>query len=828
MSITRINNNIAAMNAARNVFETGNKLQTSIERLSSGLRVNSAGDDAAGLTVAARLRSQINGLEQATANAQDGLNLINVAEGALAETNVRLNRIRTLAVQAANTGVNDVAARRSLQDEVFQSIDEITRIASTTQFGGNQLLSGDFSVQSGLKGGQQAFGVSLDPSPVASTLEDGLAFLNIKQLNKGEARIVTGDAPGGQQVMATAIVEKKDVAISNGFFTTQNSLGANATTQLGVATSFFNQVSIVVGATIAFDGVLADGVSTFTGSLVTSAGSTLTNLASAIQTAVSAAEQVVFGATVDTGFNVSAYAISGRIALGIAGTEQNFSQASLNISLFYANGDLKSTGEGVTRVTIDPAGSIGFNADVKPTAQIGNKVTAITGSTFASGEFAIHVADVQSAQQRTVKSTIAFLDANGSILDRNASISQNGTVNGRFEGGVYTGAASLSAVAGRVSTIELLGTNSDGTTFSREYSVGTTAAQDANNFDGLFTSVSGLIRELNSRRISAGSQFGFNGAVATLATDGTIRVIDELGRDDSKLSFTLVFNVDNGGPDDGALTASDEGLVEQDGFAESATIRVNGGQSIRAQAGEIVTLFGEDSSVEGVATPQVTMRMGTGLTAGTDTLVNTAATFSGTLNAGVAVTFQNGDQDVSFISGSTGRGAAQTLTVDFDATLDVTKATGSSDTGTTVLISTANTQLNFQVGAFANQNFRVSLGDLRSDALGFGRGSGRTVFDVNITSLEGANEALAIIDESLDQVNRTRSLLGAATNRLESTISNLSVTTENLTAAESRIMDADLARETTEFTLRQVQLQAGISVLAQANFQTQGFLALLG
>jgi flagellin len=136
--------------------------------------------------------------------------------------------------------------------------------------------------------------------------------------------------------------------------------------------------------------------------------------------------------------------------------------------------------------------------------------------------------------------------------------------------------------------------------------------------------------------------------------------------------------------------------------------------------------------------------------------------------------------------------------------------------------------MNFQIGAYSGQNFQISIGDLTADALGFGRGSGRALVDIDITSITGANEALDIVDEALDQVNRTRSLLGAATNRLEATISNITVSSENLTASESRLRDADVARESTEFTRNQVLMQAGISVLAQANFTSQGFLALLG
>jgi len=159
----------------------------------------------------------------------------------------------------------------------------------------------------------------------------------------------------------------------------------------------------------------------------------------------------------------------------------------------------------------------------------------------------------------------------------------------------------------------------------------------------------------------------------------------------------------------------------------------------------------------------------------------------------------------------------------------VTKATtGLSDSGTTVIISTVNKSMNYHIGAYAEQRFRNAIGDLKADNLGFGRGSGRTVEDIDITTVEGVDEGLRILDEALDQVNKTRSLLGAATNRLEATVSNLSVTSENLTASYSRLKDADIARESTEFTKNQVLLQAGTSVLAQANYIQQSFLSLLG
>ena len=392
MSLSRINNNISALNANRNLANVGTRLSKSIERLSSGLRINRAGDDAAGLTVAARLKAQTQGLDRAVANAQDGINMINVAEGALEETTVRLNRLRVLSIQAANTGVNDLAARKALQDEVFQGVDEITRIAQTTQFNTNRLLNGDFKVTTDLKAGQVEAGLRVDASPVASTLESGSSYLNIIKVREQDHKLVTGDPDGGQQTFSAGIVDQADVAYSNGFFTDENSLGANSIAGGGgvIQGEFFNQVSLITGFVIAFDGVLADGVSKFNGTLTLAAGTTIDHLASAVNQAISAAEQAVFGVTVDTGFNISAAGSNGRIALSIADGSENFSKASINLRVIDNNGDMKTQSNGVFRVSTDPGGVIGFNGSVINSGTIGNSVTAITGSTFASGQFLDH------------------------------------------------------------------------------------------------------------------------------------------------------------------------------------------------------------------------------------------------------------------------------------------------------------------------------------------------------------------------------------------------------------------------------------------------------
>ena len=141
----RINHNIAALNTYRQLSINNTNSSKAIEKLSSGLRINRAGDDAAGLAISEKMRGQIRGLEMASRNAQDGISLIQTAEGALNETHSILQRMRELAVQAAND-TNDDTDRGKLQEEVDALIDELNRIAERTEFNGMTLLDGSLGV----------------------------------------------------------------------------------------------------------------------------------------------------------------------------------------------------------------------------------------------------------------------------------------------------------------------------------------------------------------------------------------------------------------------------------------------------------------------------------------------------------------------------------------------------------------------------------------------------------------------------------------------------------------------------------------------------------
>lgn len=166
-----INTNIASLNAQRNLNSSQNSLNTSLQRLSSGLRINSARDDAAGLAISERMTAQIKGLNQASRNANDGISLAQTAEGALGEIGNNLQRIRELAIQSRNA-TNSDSDRAALQSEVAQLKSEIDRVANQTSFNGIKLLDGSFTAQDFQVGADQGQTIQ-----VASIADSNIAAL---------------------------------------------------------------------------------------------------------------------------------------------------------------------------------------------------------------------------------------------------------------------------------------------------------------------------------------------------------------------------------------------------------------------------------------------------------------------------------------------------------------------------------------------------------------------------------------------------------------------------------------------------------------------------
>jgi len=214
----RIQNNVEAFNAHRNLEAVSNKVSQSMERLSSGYRINRAADDAAGLVISESLRAQVGGLKVASRNAQDGVSVVQTAEGALTEVHSMLQRIRDLAVQAANAG-NDTTSRTALDNEATELESEIGRIATSTKFNGATLLSGAFTgaFQVGANSGDVitvSIGTLSAPAVTLSSATFASAAIDLIDLAIGTVSTVRADL-GAKQNRLEHTIANLGVAVEN-------------------------------------------------------------------------------------------------------------------------------------------------------------------------------------------------------------------------------------------------------------------------------------------------------------------------------------------------------------------------------------------------------------------------------------------------------------------------------------------------------------------------------------------------------------------------------------------------------------------------------------
>lgn len=218
-----INTNIASLSAQNQLSKSQGLSNQALERLASGLRINSAKDDAAGLAISTRFDTQIRGLTVAQRNANDGISMVQTAEGGLDETVQNLQRIRELAVQAAN-GSNTDADRSLLQSEVNQRVSEITRIASDTQFNGLAVLDGSLgsgvAFQVGANAGQT---ISIDFNSTMNAAGLGISGISISSAGGASAALATIDGALSQVNAFRADLG----AVQNRFESTINNLGTN-------------------------------------------------------------------------------------------------------------------------------------------------------------------------------------------------------------------------------------------------------------------------------------------------------------------------------------------------------------------------------------------------------------------------------------------------------------------------------------------------------------------------------------------------------------------------------------------------------------------------
>ena len=429
-----INTNLSSMTAQRNASKTQNDLSTAINRLSSGLRINSAKDDAAGLAISERFTSQIRGLNQAARNANDGISLAQVAEGGLGSIGTNLQRIRELSVKSANA-TNSASDRAALQQEVSQLTAEIDRVATQTQFNGLNLLDGSYQAQQFQVGANA--GQTITVAGISSARTSGLGqfqgFTLTNQSigtasNTAAALTVTVGSGSAVALGSVAVDAKAQAAAINagsvaGLTATANATSVAAATQTSAGSASGTAVVTVNG--------LAINVAGTTGAA--GSASNRANFVSALN-----AQSAATGVTAsDTGSGVTLTAADGR-----------------NVTLSYAAGGY--TGSSLTDFGVGAASGTTYGGTVNinytaPTGTTGSVVFAQTGGLASTTAIAATGTAVSAIDISTVAG------ANAALASVDAALT---TVN--------SNRAALCAIQNRFSsTIENLQTSSENLSASR-------------------------------------------------------------------------------------------------------------------------------------------------------------------------------------------------------------------------------------------------------------------------------------------------------------------------------------------------------------------------
>jgi len=435
-----ISTNVASLNAQRNLNTSQNALNTSLERLSSGMRINSAKDDAAGLAITERFTAQIRGLNQAQRNASDGISLAQTAEGDLAAITNNLQRIRELSVQSANA-TNSSSDRAALQLEVAQLVSEIDRVASTSAFNGVNLLDGSFTSQDfqvGANAGEtvsissiasarsSALGASYS-AVSASTANVSATALDGSNVKINGTNVIASISDGVSSVGNTYSALSKVNAI--------NASGISGVTATVVATDLAGAGAVTAATTangdIIINGVSIDGVA----AVGTDIDATGNALVAEINTNSAATGVIATYDATGTTDKITLTATDGR-NITVQTTTDGETAASLNGSATTVTetGRISVTADGNTGLTFGGTGAI--------IGTVGDQAASNTGT-------ALSLVDISSVTG--ANTALASVDA--ALTTINTSRASLGAVQNRFESvvtSIQTTSENLSAARSRI------------------------------------------------------------------------------------------------------------------------------------------------------------------------------------------------------------------------------------------------------------------------------------------------------------------------------------------------------------------------------------------
>ena len=829
-----INTNIASLNAQRNLDKSQSANQQALQRLSSGLRINSAKDDAAGLAISTRFTSQIKGLNVAVRNAGDGIALAQTAEGALGSMNENLQRIRELAVQSANATNSDVD-REALQAEVDQLVAEISRTADETDFNGRKLLDGSFSAtfQIGANAGQTVdVSISeLTAEKLGSSSQAGVSAQGVNaKLSNGDL-VINGEgiraSIAGDDQLSFTDKEKSGISKAAAINSVSESTGVTATVDENVVigSDMTSAGSAAAATTVSINGVSIgiEGTANSTDAeKAATRGSVIEAInAKADQTGVTASDGGVDGGVILTAADGRNITMTGGVAdmsvYGLAdadtgSTATETSYAGFTLTAENARTDIVITGGNGTG-----NGDIANSGLQAGTYSAQTAVTGNTDKTVSNTSAAATPAGLTGANLDTAVSGLdlglEFVAATTYTTATLNSVLSAGGYEAQIDGGVTLTAAiaenALSAAAAEKQATERglqdgdLVINNVGISASSslaDTASDTTAATSIASSSGIAIAAAindsseqtGVTATVNATEVVGGE------APASLA-DGAG------GAGNAVAGTTIALKINNV-----EVTLTESGDYEKNKANAIAAIN-----EVSGQTGVVATDNGESLTLTAADGRNISL-----YAYGNQDYDASGGAFDdfGITNAGVGTNIANFGLSTNNVGVSAD--AAGTVAADVEYSYELNAKTAYS----TVSLSSSSA---FEVSYGTNGSQGLEDSGFKAGTYGGGE-DGQALTDIDISTFEGATKALTAIDNAIGQVASQRADLGAIQNRMESTVSNLQVTSENLNAANSRIQDADFAAETAELSRTQVLQQAGISVLAQANAAGQQVLSLLG
>jgi len=724
-------------------------MKKSLERLSSGLRINRASDDAAGLAISEKMRGQIRGLEMAMKNAQDGISLIQTAEGALNEVHAILQRMRELAVQAA-TDTNTNVDRDQIQAELNQLRDEIDRIARATEFNTKKLLDGKlegFRFRADVK---VVTGGNID----LKAEEISLSKSDVKAIATWVSQNVTGS-------LGTVLIDVGNTA--GNYDVVYKKLTTNIGTDLWVGFQSVgnNQVRVLVYKD-------APG-----GTLLGS--NTLTGDGKVYLHDFSSGNRVVFMGAL----SIDLYASAG------SGLNTVRSVTLVDSKMFVSNNGFLTE-------------SIRTNISGSPTIPVVN----LGGNNYTSSiQILVHgVAITLSFRSVSADSILVTALRNGTVLGSSRYDQSNGTISFKLIKDVR-GSNTLLNISNISIRIQGSGEQITSIQFSGTAYFDTVNQNIVAKADNIVTNTSSLtftslLIGSNAKVFVGFQSVGVNQVRYVVKsfsgmtiTSGTLKASDlnAVGLKTVNLGDDLVLNIQFE-----RFQSELNRLNQADLYITSKTSK--------AEEGSYVFEIGQ---LNGYVSSPLDFRV---VKSSSDGL---SVSTTGELRRGFVV--KNG--------------------VVMSWMPDIWKIDMYGSLPNEEVVDTAvfrvdeqrmeDNSLIFQIGSNEGVNMMLGIDDMRSEALGLTKES------VDVTTQNAAERTIMIVDAAILKVGMVRSRLGAVQNRLEHTIANLGIAAENLTAAESRIRDADMAKEMMAFTKQQILMQSGMSMLAQANGLPQNVLQLL-